>query len=315
MLSPNQIGGLLDELNGRFGIQQGAEITLEMDPASFDKVYLESVIYKGVNRISLGGQSFDDDVLKKLGRRHTSEDLIEACSWMDIAHRDGSLKSWSLDLIQNLPGQSLEDWEHQLTQAVKSNAPHLSVYDLSIEPGTVFHRLHDRGHLNLPGEDLSVQIINFTSKKLAEAGLSRYEISNHARPGHASRHNRVYWSGAGWWGFGMAATSAPWGKRIERPKNLEAYRIWIESSKKIDSKGEIPLDDILLVGMRRREGVDLSSFSSDELQKRFQHFLEHGIIQKRSGRWQLTDPKGMALSNKVFLEVVMWWESIHSPIS
>ena len=280
-----------------------------MDPASFDQHQLGAVLSTGVNRISLGGQSFDDDVLAELGRRHRRTDLVEACLWLAEAQRSGDLRSWSLDLIQNLPGQTLEGWDHQLDQAIASGAPHLSVYDLSVEPGTVFARRAQRDQLELPDDDLAASMLSHTSLRLAQAGLSRYEISNHAQPGHASRHNRVYWSGAGWWGFGMGATSAPWGERLARPRTRDGYRRWVEAPRSAESGQGIALDDRLLVGLRRREGVDLRGLPTAGLEQRWQPFLDQGLLQRLAGRWRLTDPQGMALSNRVLVEVVMWWES------
>ncbi|MAI95584.1 MAG: radical SAM protein [Synechococcus sp. MED650] len=312
LLSPDQIGSLLDALRCRFGLQPGAEITLEMDPASFDQHHLAAVIARGVNRISLGGQSFDDSVLEQLGRRHRRVDLLEAIAWMASAHADGVLRSWSLDLIQNLPGQTLQHWVEQLEQAVDSGAPHLSVYDLSVEPGTVFDRRQALGQLDLPEDDLAVALMACTSERLAAAGLSRYEISNHARPGHASRHNRVYWSGAGWWGFGMGATSAPWGDRLARPRTREGYAQWLEKPPDpVEGRG-VPLDEQLLVGLRRREGVSLRDLNAEALERRWQPFLERGLLERRAGRWCLTDPEGMALSNQVLVELLLWWEECAS---
>ena len=318
LLTPDQIGALLEALRRHFGLQPGAEITLEMDPASFDQVDLEAVLARGVNRISLGGQSFDDAVLRELGRRHSCADLVEACRWLAAAHNAGSLRSWSLDLIQNLPGQTLALWDAQLDQAIASGAPHLSVYDLSVEPGTVFARREERGALPVPEEAVAVQLLERTSQRLAAAGLSRYEISNHARPGHASRHNRVYWSGAGWWGFGMGATSAPWGERMARPRTRDGYRVWLQSMERDVSGPGMPCDDRLLVGLRRREGVNLEELAitpndRQALECRWQGFLQQGLLERKAGRWRLSDPQGMALSNRVLLEVVLWWESVQPP--
>tara|TARA_B100001287_G_scaffold50603_1_gene39651 strand:+ start:2554 stop:3753 length:1200 start_codon:yes stop_codon:yes gene_type:complete len=315
LLLPAQVEALLSALRRRFGLQPGAEITLEMDPATFDRERLEAVLAAGVNRISLGGQSFDDDVLAELGRRHRRVDLLESCNWMDEAYSSGALRSWSLDLIQNLPNQTLAHWDQQLDQALASGAPHLSIYDLSVEPGTVFARRAERDLLPLPEEDLAVELLARTSSRLAAAGLSRYEISNHARPGHASRHNRVYWSGSGWWGFGMGATSAPWGERLARPRTREGYRAWLESPETSTVGQGMPADDLLLVGLRRREGVDLSDLDVDEaaresLERRWLPFIEDGLLQRCAGRWQLRDPEGMSLSNRVMLEVVLWWEEL-----
>jgi oxygen-independent coproporphyrinogen-3 oxidase len=314
LLSPAQIADLLDQLRARYGLQEGAEITLEMDPASFDQHQLKQVLSLGVNRISLGGQSFDDGVLEQLGRRHRSKDLLEACEWMDEAYRSGELRSWSLDLIQSLPGQTLEGWNHQLDQTIATGSPHVSIYDLSVEPGTVFHHRLNKGDLTLLEDDLSCDLMALTSARLSEAGFRRYEISNHAKPGHASRHNRVYWSGAGWWGFGMGATSAPWGQRLARPRTREAYAAWLDDPRETECGLGVPLDEQLLVGLRREEGMDLRAFNLSPaqitaLEKRWAPFLVDGLMQRRAGRWCLKDPEGMALSNRVLLEVVLWWES------
>ena len=183
-------------MRSQFGFQYGAEITLEIDPASFDERSLEGFLDAGINRLSLGAQSFDDNVLRKLGRSHSSKELLEACDWIQDNFKRGRLTSWSLDLIKNLPGQKLIAWKRQLLKAISIAPPHLSIYDLTIEKGTVFAWKINRGELSLPNDDLSFDISKITSQILKGAGFSRYEISNYALPGHASRHNRVYWSGA-----------------------------------------------------------------------------------------------------------------------
>ena len=335
LLSSTQIRDLLNHLNQKFGIQQGAEVTLEMDPASFDHKELFELITAGINRVSLGGQSFDNAVLEQLGRRHRCQDLMESCQWLDQAAQDGSLASWSLDLIQNIPGQSLFDWNQQLVEALRIGVPHLSIYDLSIEPGTVFAWRQQRGELELPEDAHAVDLIEHTSKTLAQSGFARYEISNFAFPGHASRHNRVYWSGAGWWAFGMGATSSPWGERFVRPRTRKAYKTWLDqqqveglhSSLFKTTAHPLPLDDILLVGLRCREGVDLmtqarASGWSDALCKKYLPLLEKrwgkafecGWLKRSGRRFHLSDPLGMTLSNQVLVEVILWWESLPASV-
>jgi oxygen-independent coproporphyrinogen-3 oxidase len=331
LLSPEQIGRVLSALRARFGLQSGSEITLEMDPASFERMDLEALLRCGVNRVSLGGQSFDDQVLESLGRRHRRSDLLEACEWLHGAVEHGALRSWSLDLIRNLPDQSDEAWAVQLERAVAMRAPHLSIYDLSVEPGTVFSKLEQRGELELPDEDGAADRIAATSDRLVRAGYCRYEISNFARPGQASRHNRVYWSGAGWWAFGLGATSAPWGERFARPRTREAYGNWLEQQRRDGPHSSLlrelatpmSLEDRLLVGLRRREGVDLlqqaqsCGWSSDlcscwlpQLEQRWAGFLQTDLMRRCGSRWQLTDPRGMAVSNAVLVELVEWWEEL-----
>ncbi|GCE65565.1 radical SAM protein [cyanobiont of Ornithocercus magnificus] len=331
LLTASQIRELLDALSQHYGLLPGAEITLEMDPASFGQVDLKAILATGVNRISLGGQSFDDAVLKSLGRRHCRQDLLDSCNWLDLTYRQGQLVSWNLDLIHSLPGQTHSSWLGQLIQAVASSAPHLSIYELSVEPGTVFYRRWQHGKLALPDEDVTSQFTQATNNVLNKAGYSRYEISSYAWPGHASRHNRTYWSHSGWWAFGLGATSAPWGERLARPRTLEAYRHWLIT---MDRQGvhhsllaqlarPATLDDILLVGLRRREGVDADHEAKrcgwsaalreeylPDLKRRWSKFLEYGWLEQRGRRWRLTDPEGMGLSNQVLVEVILWWDSL-----
>ena len=333
LLRPDQLAALLLQLRGRFGFQDGAEITLEMDPATFERSDLHALIDAGVTRVSLGGQSFDDVRLAALGRRHRRQDLLDACHWLQESFQVGELQSWSLDLIRNLPDQGNEEWEAQLEQAVAVRAPHVSIYDLSVEPGTVFAWREKRGELALPEEDAAADRIAFTSCRLRRAGYSRYEISNFARPGHASRHNRVYWSGAGWWAFGLGATSAPWGERMARPRTREAYAAWLQEQRQElysglvrGSAGGMPLDDRLLVGLRCHEGVDLWDLARrcgwDErrcqsdlpaLEARWQPFVDIGLMERLGRRGRLSDPEGMAVSNQVLVEVVERWEVLPDP--
>jgi oxygen-independent coproporphyrinogen-3 oxidase len=269
-------------------------------------------------------QSFENAVLALLGRRHRGADALQAAGWLRAAQGRGQLGSWSLDLIQALPGQTLDGWRRQLQQAIALAPPHLSIYDLILEPGTVFERLERRGQLDLPEHDLAADLQECTVRQLAAAGYGHYEISNYAQPGHASRHNRVYWSGAGWWGFGLGATAAPWGERQARPRTREAYGAWLaEALQAGDPALEgppgpgMPLDERVLVGLRRREGVRLQALAQAagigpealaDLARRWQPFLEAGLLLQEGLRWRLSDPEGLALSNGVLREWMGWWE-------
>ncbi len=363
MLTPNQVGGILEALARRFGLVPAAEISLEMDPASFDRPRLAGYLAAGVNRVSLGGQSFDDAVLASLGRRHRRADLLEAAGWLERARRAGELRSWSLDLIQGVPlaggaapggepaagcfpprQEVLRHWQSDLAQAIAVGPPHLSLYDLIVEPGTVFERLQRRGALPLPDEDTSADLMEISQRRLAAAGYGHYEVSNYALPGHASRHNRVYWSGAGWWGFGLGATAAPWGVRQARPRTRQAYADWLataalprgeepveggedpsgswataalEAGASQPSSSGMPFDERLLVGLRRREGVNLEALVAAyqvrrealaDLRDRLQPYEREGLLRIEGPRWRLSDPEGLALSNGVLRECLAWWE-------
>ncbi len=325
LLTPVQVEGLLAALQRRFGLAPGVEISLELDPASFDQARLRGYAAAGVNRVSLGAQSFDDSVLAVLGRRHRGEHVGQAAAWLEQARRRGALASWSLDLIQAAPGQDGAAWRQQLRRAVASGAPHLSVYDLTIEPGTVFARRLERGQLELPDHDRAADLMEITWAELSAAGYGHYEISNYALPGHASRHNRVYWSGAGWWGFGMGATAAPWGERQARPRTRAGYAAWLDQGPLAGAPpgagAGMPLDERLLVGLRRREGVRLPALLAGaglspsqseralvELRRRLAPWRSEGLLLEEGGRWRLADPAGLALSNGVLRELLSWWE-------
>jgi len=367
MLTPDQVGGILEALSRRFGLAPAAEISLEMDPASFDRPRLAGYLAAGVNRVSLGGQSFDDAVLASLGRRHRRADLLEAASWLQRAHRAGELRSWSLDLIQGVPWPAgaapggepaaaspsprqdvLRHWQSDLEQALALGPPHLSLYDLIVEPGTVFERLQRRGALPLPDEDTAADLMEISQRRLAAAGYGHYEVSNYALPGHTSRHNRVYWSGAGWWGFGLGATAAPWGERQARPRTRQAYADWLASAAgprgeepveagegppgswapaalgagaSRSSSSGMPFDERLLVGLRRREGVNLETLAAADqvrrealadLRDRLRPYEREGLLRIEGPRWRLSDPEGLALSNAVLRECLAWWECVGS---
>lgn len=328
MLSSAQVGGILEALDHRFGLAEGAELSLELDPASFDEARLAGYLAAGINRVSLGGQSFDDAVLADLGRRHRGADLREAAGWLRLARRRGELASWSLDLIQGLPRQSADHWDGQLSEAIALEPPHLSVYDLSIEPGTVFERRLARGDLALPTEDLAADLMDLTWARLTAAGYGHYEVSNYALPGHASRHNRVYWSGAGWWGFGMGATGAPRGRRRAQPRTRAGYAAALaaqalEEATVEEAEEGMPFDERLMVGLRCREGVNLEHLVRQQglepsrlaaLRQRLGTYEQRGLLCIEGPRWRLADPEGLALSNGVLREMLAWWQELEQAL-
>ena len=331
LLNKNQVGDLLECLKTKFGFQDGAEITMEIDPATFLENDLIGFLENGINRFSLGGQAFDDSTLVSIGRKHNRSQLIEACKWINKLFKERLLRSWSLDLIQNLPGLTLCKWLKELEQAVQTEAPHLSIYDLTIEPETVFGRRHKKGKLNIPIESEAQKIDFETNRFLKSKGFSRYEISSYSLPCHASRHNRVYWSGSGWWGFGMGATSAPWGERFSRPRTIAGYKKWLDQQQSqllektlFNEKSKpMPLDELLMIGLRRREGVHLEELAKnvgwtqkecdknlDLLEKFWLKSLEEGSLLKNNGRYFLSDPRGMQISNQILIQMFLWWDSL-----
>ena len=323
LLTPQQLQRLLQAVRSHWGLAPGAELTLEMDPASFDLERLQAVLALGVNRVSLGGQSFDDQVLEGLGRRHRALHLLQSCAWLRQAQERGDLQSWSLDLIVNLPGQTPQAWAWELEQALEQRPPHLSIYDLIVEPGTVFERRQQAGQLPLPDQDAAADQLEHCHQRLAQAGYGHYEISSWALPGHGSRHNRVYWSGASWWALGLGATAGVGGERVARPRTREAYGAWLQQRAGHQGLGDPgalpPLEDLLLVGLRRREGVDLAWLEQALglaqplnllLRPVLEPWLQQGCIALSGNRLRLVAPQGFALSNAVLADLLLALEPV-----
>ena len=332
ILDPEHIKSLINLFKDNYGVDYGAEITMEVDPASFTEDDLYGFINAGINRFSLGAQSFNDNILQKAGRRHSKEDVEKSCLWLKRAFDYGFIKSWSLDLIQNLPLSGCKQWQEDLKKTIKFTPPHISIYDLNIEHGTVFKKLVDSGKLQLPSDEEVFRNSTSTSLILNGSGYSRYEISNYSLPGHQSRHNRVYWSGSGWWSFGQGSTSSPWGWKLTRPRVSRDYKKWVinQCDKGLDNslvnKGFIyqELDEKIMLGMRLKEGINIDKLFCEnnwggeefkrnlmKLVREWEVYLESGLLIQRGNRFFLSDPKGMDLSNQILISMFKWWNEIN----
>ena len=332
ILDPTQMAELITIFQSHYGIDYGAEITMEVDPASFEEKDLFGFIKAGVNRFSLGAQSFNNQILKQAGRRHTFTDVEKSCRWLSEAKKEHQIKSWSLDLIQNLPRSVLSIWKADLEKTISFDPPHISIYDLCIENGTVFQKLQDLGKLALPSDDESFENSQLTSQVLKNAGYVRYEISNYSQPGHQSRHNQVYWKGKGWWSFGQGSTSSPWGVRFSRPKSINEYKKWVidqyekelEKSLLEESKKNLDLDEKLMLGLRMREGVNIKKLFNEEgwddetsdkfltkLLRVWKKYIDNNLVKNEGDRFFLSDPEGMELSNQILISMFDWWEQIN----
>jgi len=332
ILDPEQIKNLINLFKDNYGVDYGAEITMEVDPASFNKDDLHGFIKAGINRFSLGAQSFNNDILQKAGRRHSSADVEKSCLWLKKAFNSGIIKSWSLDLIQNLPLSGFREWQEDLKKTINFSPPHISIYDLSIEDGTVFRKFLDKGTLNLPSDDEVFRNSISTSLFLNGSGYSRYEISNYSLPGHQSRHNRVYWSGSGWWSFGQGSTSSPWGEKFTRPRVSRDYKKWVINQCENGLDNSLinedfvyqELDEKIMLGMRLKEGINIhkllrelnwgeTEFNNklNNLIKKWDRYLESGLLIRSGNRFFLSDPDGMDLSNQILISMFEWWEKIN----
>ncbi len=318
LLSPAQIRQILMALEQRFGFESGIEISMEVDPGTFDMPRLESWKSAGVNRFSLGVQAFQDELLEACGRSHRVKDVWRSVELLRLAG------NWSLDLMSGLPRQTLSMWRESLELAIEAGSTHLSVYDLTIEPGTVFGKLSDRDCLNVPLEEEVVEMYRVTAERLSAVGFGRYEVSSYARSVEFEcRHNRVYWSGLPFYGFGMGATSFVDGVRLGRARTRAEYFDWVSDREKekniqdykIEEKNsearerEIFLERVMM-GLRLVKGIELGPLVDrfgmalvDEAIVALQPFVVSELVIIESGWVRLSEPEGLLLSNVVLVEL------------
>jgi oxygen-independent coproporphyrinogen-3 oxidase len=307
LMAPGRLGRLVDKARQRFHLPPGAEVTVEANPGDLDLGGLRHLKAAGANRLSLGAQAFDDDVLREMGRHHRSADTLDACRLA----RSAGFENVSLDLILGWPRESPARWRHGLDTLLALEPEHVSLYVLEIEGRTVLTHRQRQGRLELPDEDLVADMYLEAVDRLGEAGLARYEISNFARQGFASRHNRKYWDDAPFLGLGLSSHSYRQGRRWW---NLDRYATYCRA---VES-GHGPLagerrlsrleraQEALFTGLRRAEGVDLGGFQRTHgidvaaaWAAPLAEIEEAGLAHITDGRLRLTD-RGMLLSNEVF---------------
>lgn len=264
LMDPATTKALIELAQSLWTAADDLEITLEANPGTIDAARFADFRSAGVNRLSLGVQSFDDEQLRFLGRAH---DAATARRGIEAARQ--SFDRFSFDLIYARPGQSASDWAAEMELALSFEPEHLSVYQLTIEPGTKFHTLHGRGEIVLPEEDLAGDLYELTQSRLNEAGLPAYEISNHARPGRECRHNMVYWRGGDFIGVGPGAHGRlTAGDLIFATRQHRAPEIWLN---RVDDAGHATVDrnpvpmperieELLMMGLRLRDGVEQARF-------------------------------------------------------
>lgn len=305
MLAIAQLETILEALHQRFGIAPGAEISMEMDPGTFDRAHIEGYQAAGVNRVSLGVQAFQAELLQVCGRTHQPEDIPIA---LDLIRQAG-IENVGIDLISGLPQQTLEQWEESLRRAIALTPTHLSVYDLIVEPGTAFARQYRPGEGPLPPEETAAQMYRLAQQLLTAAGYEHYEISNYAKSGYACRHNRVYWENKPYYGFGMGAASYVAGQRFTRPRTRQAYYDWLDGmvvDADIATLGDRLLDTLML-GFRLADGIDLAAFQQQFGDEVVAHILQALAPYEKAGwverpnsqRLRLSDPEGFLLSNTI----------------
>lgn len=258
MLSVEQIGRILGELRKNYVFDADAEITTEANPSDINEEKLRGWKKLGINRLSIGIQSFQDAQLKQIGRRHNAEQARQAVRMA----RDAGFENISIDLMYGLPGETLEAWKEDVEEALKLKVEHVSAYCLSYEEGTPLTRALMRKEIEEVDEETENAMYDWLTERLSRAGLERYEVSNFAKKGFESQHNSSYWNGIPYLGLGAGAHSYDGKTRQWNVSDLEQYIRGVEQGETYFEKEVLTKNDLyneyIMLKIRTREGVNLS---------------------------------------------------------
>jgi len=309
LLSPQQLEIILICVQETFDITSNSEITVEANPAHLNRPYLEALRKIGINRINIGVQSFDQEVLHFLGRRHSVEQAISAIE----ASRNAQFHNMGLDLIYGIPGQTIDSWLDTLKQAVAFSPEHLSCYQLTLNSKTSLGKRHQAGEFSIPGEELQYEFFMKTSQFLEDAGYIHYEVSNFARGIElASKHNQKYWDHSPYLGLGPAAHSFQKNRRWWNYRSIDQYITAINAGTLAVEETEILTTEqlrleALYLALRTQKGISL-----DEVKRRFHYDLlserrkmldklqEEGLISVQDGHLYPTRT-GLAVADSLSL--------------
>lgn len=312
-LSAAQLDYLLSGLQELVPVDQVEEFTVEANPNDLlesDKLQVLKAHF--VNRLSIGVQSFNDDVLKKIGRTHSG---VEAVKAVENAQHAG-FNNISIDLIYRLPGQDLVDFGHSLKQALALEIPHYATYSLILEQKTVFYNLMRRGKLKLPSQDMEADMYQLAMDEFAKHGVEQYEISNFAKPGFQSQHNLTYWHNENYFGFGAGASGYLGNQRYQNFGPIKQYlaplsqqQLPILASENITRQQQI--EEQLFLGLRlnagvskeaflKRFGVDLLTVYPEVIPK----LLQQNLLAENTDAYYLTE-RGRFVGNDVFAEFML----------
>ncbi|WP_430534274.1 radical SAM family heme chaperone HemW [Listeria rocourtiae] len=308
-LTEAQLARLCSAVQRLFPIAKEAEFSFEANPGDLSVSKLQVMKDHGVNRLSMGVQSFNNELLKKIGRIHTVDDVYQS---VNNAKQVG-FENVSIDLIFSLPGQMEADFEDTLTKALNLDLPHYSAYSLIIEPKTIFYNLMQKGKLLLPGEDAEANMYEMLMSTMEKHGRRQYEISNFAKPGFESRHNIVYWSNEHYFGFGAGAHGyvgetryANYGPLKKYMQPLEKNELPIFQQKELTLKEK--MEEEMFLGLRKVAGVDKAQFQAkfgkplDTIFARaIEKTIEKGWLESTQESVRLTR-RGRFLGNNVFQE-------------
>ena len=311
-LSAQQITRLLELIRTYIPMEHVVEFSSEANPDELSEDKLVALFGGGVNRLSMGVQSFDQELLKRIGRTHSNEHVYETVA---LAKKVG-FTNLSIDLMYGLPQQTMEQWKDTLRLALDLDLPHYSAYSLIVEPKTIFYIQYAKGRLALPTEDLEADMYDVLMREMEEHGLLQYEISNFAKPGFASVHNKIYWDNDEYAGFGAGAHGYVDGVRYSNHAPIRKYIESVEA-------GHLPIlhehqvsplermEEQMFLGLRKVEGVDARIFEqkfNETIGGRYRTVIEelvhNGLLESDAKGIRLTK-KGRFVGNEVFQQFLL----------
>ena len=305
---------LVDGLRETFDLSAVKEFTIEANPDDVDGKWAASLLPLGVNRVSMGVQSFEDPILRLIGRRHTAVQAVEAVGRL----RSVGIDNISIDLIFGLPGQTLESWENSVNQAIDLRPQHISAYGLTYEEGTRLWHQRERGEVTEVPEEQCLEMYRILVARMREAGYEHYEISNFALPGFHSRHNSSYWHDIPYLGLGAAAHSYDGKVRRNNPCNLQQYIDKVLAGNTAYEQEQLTpwerYDERVMLGLRTSRGVDADRLRADFGDEALQYFtrearrhIDMGNLRVEEGRRYILTSDGIMLSDAIIRDL-MWDE-------
>jgi putative oxygen-independent coproporphyrinogen III oxidase len=304
LMPPATVAALIEAADGHWGVAPDVEITLEANPSSVEAARFADLAAAGVNRVSLGLQALDGEALRFLGRAHG---VSEGLAALDVAQ--SVFRRVSFDLIYALPGQSEAAWRAELGRALAFGTGHLSLYQLTIEPGTRFATMVAKGEFTPADPDHGAALYEATQEMTGMAGLPAYEISNHARPGEESSHNLAYWRYGTYAGVGPGAHGRRGGRFTRRHRKPENWLAGLaRNGHGIVEEGELDSDgmavEAVLMGLRLREGISLDRLGTRLDMAAVARLEAQGLLARGAGRLRAT-PAGMLLLDAILAEIVL----------
>ena len=321
VLSGEQIKEVFNALRASFVIDTQAEITIEVNPGTVTEEKVEAWMQAGVNRISIGLQSVNDEELQMLGRMHTYKDFLNTYHLL----RDKGFNNLNIDLISAIPGQTLESWKKTLSTVAELEPEHISAYSLIVEEGTPFYTIYGEGGADgnlesmvqpLPDEETERFIYEETETILQKYGYDRYEISNYAKPGYACRHNEGYWRRVNYLGVGLGASSLIENQRFRNFSTYDTYMDAIQNQKLFHEEVESlsvtdEMEEFIFLGLRMMSGISREEFQKKfrkkietVYEKQIQQLKKDGLIEFVENRIRLTK-RGIDISNYVFEQFLL----------